>query len=456
MDEQKAFKKVQNYLSIIQNTRLLCNTNEELGTLVDYPSVASGNGLARMGGKSLFMKNAIFSGLAAIALQRTGLDLRHLLDTYQEADTLYNAIPQRFRNEETCRHLVNFFFADGHQTGDIGCIAGRAESRHVPLLLLMLLQVLPRTSSRGGDVKDITACYDRVLAFLGDLTSKLIFMDKLPALLQVEHELAAGTCERNRLHLIYVTDLVLCAYGSVLSAASMGEANIDLLKNQFYPDVEGIWTEDEDSTVFWRFELISNGFNLYRYVLKRTEHRLSYIKYFARFIHDEDGDVMIVVHPAAIRYLVSGTPLPNRMVAYLDCATGDNDLSFSLKPVSEKWFRLKRLTRSKNAAYFESLLKDDRYRRDNECGLDEYEFNLTLTAITADYIYIQSGEGGYYRVPKSLNEALEQVTFDSNVGVIRFEDSTYVAFDDHRLYYDVTNEEKMAHSGISLVDVIKA
>ncbi len=114
------------------------------------------------------------------------------------------------------------------------------------------------------------------------------------------------------------------------------------------------------------------------------------------------------------------------------------------------------LTRSKNAAYFESLLKDDRYRRDNECGLDEYEFNLTLAAITADHIYIQSGEGGYYRVPKSLNEALEQVTFDSNVGVIRFEDSTYVAFDDHRLYFDVTNEEKMAHSGISLVDVIKA
>ena len=72
-------------LSIIQCSRLLCNTNRELGMLVDYPAIASGNSLSRMGGKSQFIKGAVLGGLAAVVRERTGLDLQVVLDAYVEA-----------------------------------------------------------------------------------------------------------------------------------------------------------------------------------------------------------------------------------------------------------------------------------------------------------------------------------------------------------------------------------
>ena len=48
-------QNVNEYLRIIDRTRLLCNSSDELGELVGF-SIGSGNGLARMGGKSTFLK----------------------------------------------------------------------------------------------------------------------------------------------------------------------------------------------------------------------------------------------------------------------------------------------------------------------------------------------------------------------------------------------------------------
>ncbi len=58
MDDMDKMEQVCGYLRMIERTRLLRNTTEELERLVGF-SVGSGNGLARKGGKSLFMKDAI-------------------------------------------------------------------------------------------------------------------------------------------------------------------------------------------------------------------------------------------------------------------------------------------------------------------------------------------------------------------------------------------------------------
>ena len=65
MDNADKMERVCGYLRMIERTRLLKNTIEELQQLVGF-SVGSGNGLARKGGKSLFMKDAIFRELAHI------------------------------------------------------------------------------------------------------------------------------------------------------------------------------------------------------------------------------------------------------------------------------------------------------------------------------------------------------------------------------------------------------
>ena len=90
----------------------------------------------------------------------------------------------------------------------------------------------------------------------------------------------------------------------------------------------------------------------------------------------------------------------------------------------------------------------------NECSDADYIFDCCLAALTPSHIFMDCSQGGYYKIPKSLNDVLYDVQFGDNVGVITFEGSTYVAFDDKSLYYDVTTEEKMRDSGIEVVDAI--
>ena len=66
----------------------------------------------------------------------------------------------------------------------------------------------------------------------------------------------------------------------------------------------------------------------------------------------------------------------------------------------------------------------------------------------------------FYKVPKSLNDLLDEVDFNSSVGVLSFDStsngqsSTYIAFDDFNLYYDISTSEMMAKHQIEVVDMI--
>ena len=51
-------RRAEEYLRIIERSRLLYNTSVELGEVVGF-SIESGNGLARKGGRSAFMKDAV-------------------------------------------------------------------------------------------------------------------------------------------------------------------------------------------------------------------------------------------------------------------------------------------------------------------------------------------------------------------------------------------------------------
>ena len=79
---------------------------------------------------------------------------------------------------------------------------------------------------------------------------------------------------------------------------------------------------------------------------------------------------------------------------------------------------------------------------------------------TENNIYIRKDETTFYKVPKSLNDLLDEVDFNSSVGVLSFDrtpngqSSTYIAFDDFNLYYDISTSEMMAKHQIEVVDMI--
>ena len=70
MDKEHKRMQVEGWLKLIDRTRLFCNTADELEKLVGF-SVSNRNSLARKGGNSLFMKEAIFHQLGYICHELT-------------------------------------------------------------------------------------------------------------------------------------------------------------------------------------------------------------------------------------------------------------------------------------------------------------------------------------------------------------------------------------------------
>ncbi len=465
MDDADKMERVCGYLRMIERTRLLKNTTEELEQLVGF-SIGSGNGLARKGGKSLFIKDAIFRELAHIAKQDTDLDLQEVLDAYIGADHICERMGNVANPALFCQHLVWYFYSDAEATDDIASIINKVEQEQLPILVLLILRLLPRLSAKGGDVKDICQDYRRLFSWLSETVNKDIMMQKLPLLTQVEDEVRRNPDIMCRIHLISTANQILNSYGALSTRERISISNKELLENLFDPEVNGIWTENELSTVFWQFEGIANGYHLYRYQADTTRKSLAFTKYFMKFFHLGNDIMALVIHPQAIRYLVSGKPMPNNLFAYLDCqmkvdkGKADNFITFSPQSADGQWFALKQLRRSEKEEFFQNLLDDERYEKTDSHANDDYDFTISLAAITSDYIYIRKDETTYYRIPKSLNGLLEEVGFNSNAGVMSFkntadgEPATYIAFDDFNLYYNISTLELMAEHQIEVVDSI--
>ena len=471
MDDKEKTMQVEQWLRLIERTRLFCNTTDELGKMVGF-SVNNRNSLARKGGSSLFMKDAIFRELAHIAAEDTGLDLQDVLDAYIEADKIIDKLgianPRQQKDADAvCQHLIWHFYGDEEVTDDIAAIVGDDESpttedesltvagRHVPILVLMLQKALPRLSAKGGDVKDIAGDYRRMLSLLTRTVCQNITMEKLPLLSQMEEEVIRNPEKMCRLHLIEMTNSILNSYGSLSTLQRVTLSNQEFADNQFDPEVEGVWTEDDDSTVFWQFEGIANGYNLFRYSLNSERKTLEFVKYFAKFYHTDYGPMTLVLHPHTIHYLLTGRPLPNNLFAYLDCTFQDGVIRFTPRTVDCRWLNLRQLQHGNNVDRFSRLLEDSRYEKTNLYPDDAYDFTLALKAITNDDIFIKKDEATCYKVPKALNSLLEEVTFKSTVGtiVLRGEHPrTFLAFDDSSLYYDVTTEKDRSAKGIEIVE----
>ena len=120
------------------------------------------------------------------------------------------------------------------------------------------------------------------------------------------------------------------------------------------------------------------------------------------------------------------------------------------------------MKRSGREAFYERILGDESYVQVNAFPQDEYTFMLGLVAITEDAIFVQKDEDNCLRVPKSMNPQLSDVRFGENIGVIRLQkgggkakdaEAVYLAFDDRRLYLEVTTARQQKALGIEVVQL---
>ena len=453
MVKDKRIAQIEQWLKLIDRTRLFCNTTDELEKLVGF-SVSNRNSLSRKGGNSLFMKEAIFHQLCHICQEQTGMDLQEIVEAYEDVDNFIDRYANLLRSDDVLPSVVDMFYGSGAVPGDLAFVKKRLDEPHIPILFLMLTGGLPRLSAKNGDVATIKEDYSRTFTLLRE-SCKDVPMQELPAISIMEGEVKAHPTKKNRLHLIHTVSFILNAYGAVSTQQRLSLTNRELGWRRFDPELDGIWTEDDSFTAFWYFEEVNNGYHLYHYKLRNEQRELSYTRYFIS-LHQDDNDSIeaVVVHPRSIRYIIGGLPIPNMLFAYFNCQVSDEEIALMPKDDSSEWFGLRHLIRSSHAKYFQELMSDDGRTKINECSDADYIFDCCLAALTPSHIFMDCSQGGYYKIPKSLNDVLYDVQFGDNVGVITFEGSTYVAFDDKSLYYDVTTEEKMRDSGIEVVYAI--
>ena len=453
MVEDKRIALIEHWLKLIERTRLFCNTIGELEKLVGF-SVSKRNSLSRKGGKSLFMKEAIFHQLCHICQKQTGMDLQEIVEAYEDVDNFIDRYANLLRADDVLPSVVDIFYGSGTVPDELTFVKKRLDVPHIPILFLMLTGGLPRLSAKAGDVTTIKEDYKRTFRLLHE-SCKNVPMQELPAISIMESEVKAHPAKKNRLHLIHTVSFILNAYGAVSTPQRLSLTNRELGWRRLDPELDGIWTEDDSFTAFWCFEKVNNGYYLYHYKLRNEQRELSYTRYFISFYQvDSEGIVTLVAHPRSARYIIGSQPTPNILFAYFNCQVSDENITLAPKDDSSVWFGLRHLIRSSHAKYFQKLLSDDTRAKNNECSDADYNFDCCLAALTPSHIYMDCAGGGYYKIPKSLDDVLYDVQFGDNVGVISFEESTYVAFDDKSLYYDVTTEEKMRDSGIEVVDVI--
>ena len=440
-------RTTKDYLDIIERTRLLYNTLEELGEVAEY-SVKSGNGLSRKGGNSVFLKNAVLHELAYLAREHTNLDLEQVLDVYIDCDALMERYGRVLQKQSVCQQLIRYFYADGKVTDSLRPVVAEMGSEHVPILVLMMLKVLPRLSARGGDVKDIKGDYERTFSFLYS-TCQAVNLKTIPTLSELEGEVRQKPEVMCRFHLIGVVNTALIAYSSLSTPENLSRTSAEERARQFIPDLSGIWVEEEPSTVFWQFEEIANGHYLRRYTLDNEQRSLTYTEYHVRFMDNGEEKLAIVMHPQLIRDIVKGALIPPEHAAFMRCHIEKDCLRFEPKTSDSKWLHLRQLTRSKQEDFFQHCLDDEHYTKTNRFADDEYTFRLCLHTITEDALFFEmEEEGSLLRVPKSMHPQLPDVHFGENAGLLRFKDSLYLAFDDRHLVFEITTEEQRKKLGI--------
>lgn len=456
MDNEEK-KKYKQYLSFIQRTRLLCNTTKELGDLVDY-NLNSGNGLSRMGGESLFLKKAIFSQLANIvSKQCDGLNLEEVVEAYFEADNFLDNYSSQIKKSDVVGNLIDYFYLGTPLPKGCELFRGKISRKHVPLLILLFSKAMPRIKEKGGDVTDIRQTYEQTL----DLISNSLHfkdippMETLPSMEMMKDIIRNHPEKMCRIHLISMVNYILTEFQGLCSHENMVERGTNIYTQLADLNIKGIWTARDTTSPFWLFEKIHNGYNFYECIPDSANKILHTTKYFAQFFDNGSLREAVIIHPEAVKYIYENQPVPNHLFSYFIYNIRDEGNCIEFTPQSDRLshVNLKKLYKrpKEERDYFLNFINN--YTEQE--AFPDYKFQICLSAITEDYLYVKNLNGGYYKIPVTLDKCLKLVQMTDSVGITQNEGKTYLAFgDQYNLIYDISTPDKLKALGITVVDHI--
>ena len=163
----------------------------------------------------------------------------------------------------------------------------------------------------------------------------------------------------------------------------------------------------------------------------------------------------MIIHPEAVKYIYENQPVPNHLFSYFIYNIRDEGNCIEFTPQSDRLshVNLKKLYKRPKEKLDYFLYFINNYTEQE--AFPDYKFQICLSAITEDYLYVKNLNGGYYKIPVTLDKCLKLVQMTDSVGITQNEGKTYLAFgDQYNLIYDISTPDKLKALGITVVDHI--
>ena len=458
--------KYDDWLITIANTRLLYNTMEEFEAMMDNHSIHS-NGIRRSFSSPQKMRSAFRDLKVEVSLMTdNNLELDIVLEQYKEAWTFYKEYLSRRSNpREIALQLLRYFYYPYQREG-FGkrkqFIFEQVEENSicVPFLVLMLLKIIPGYDSKDGDVVNMAYQYEQAMQFLEEYTEGGTVYDVLPMITKARSE-----SHKTRLMLLYYFYCILDTYESYTTSRNIYDKISSFKQKQIGLDLEGFWNEcggTADYTEFWQIEPTCNiGIFFATLWHKGADNTLTGIKYTLCTWEDEDGGIVFyIVHPESIKHHMKGLEYTDKDHTWYKMPRPESDspdsLPLSRYIMSSVWpssIQLTRVTDDEvSELYCQWLDKCEIVKRFADC---EYEFCINLYAVTQDALYIPTEQKHeYYKIPRDAYDGFEKIQLSDNVGTLKMNGKTYLAFDELLLYIP-TSKRELKKYGITKVNCIE-
>ena len=474
------------HIKLLLANRLVFQTKKEFADYAGYKSLESNNSIQ---GKWIFSeKTVLLNRMVNDFLDEgTGYDgFDFFFTQYKVVSNFYETQIQGKASLDTLKSALKMaysLFWSHKKTGDkkIDNILDQLydydlETRKRPyvdfdMLLLMLVGGMLPIRERGPRVDpDYKEEWGRLKQYLHKCDEFIQGFENNPLLEELEKDIDENRIPLNRLSFLYI----ISRFHLYLEDRSHPH---DIDKGLGYLDIDGIWQNYrtvsqegenenklvlEDKNVFYRIRYTGQGYDFMELVIspsliKRTTY------YFALI---EGAESAFIVHPKGGYEELKGEPIGDNHIIWYDLL----DMNDSLRPTK---IRLVPYMGGKGFSLFlDTLIKVN----DEQAGkvidrIDSPEAKIEdlyaeyscryptpygIYAITRTHIYIEIPykEGYYYKVPKEIDERLDEISVNNVAGALYVpkDDEWWIGFESQGLYLSPKECEEF---GVEIVDHIE-
>ena len=474
MNTDEQLTRLKRRLDAIGRLRLLTETDEELSRLVEH-RVDEKNGLGRLGGRSLFLKQATYDALCRYANERANHDFDEFLTNYEVASAFYEKYQMeglmRKDREAMCSQLLDAMYGPtpgSHSHSPKGESSpltriynkvygtDRNDFSINPMVLVLIgLGLLPADFSRSrGRVGNLLEDFRSLYRFLHQHVSRNGMFERLPILEHYEERMLHDHDPHARFWLYDDMADVLENYYDIINMEQRMAKNREVREHSLWLPLDGTVWKERDDCVWWLWEEVSNGFFLHHLTFNHEAKTMTHEQFEVVLYNDNGLTMAYLIHPQSILNIVEGRPLPPNHTETLE-VQWDNDkepttMTFCALS-SFHWFPVGTLHRCNTDIWHFQQYKD--YLKVEKYPDSAYDLHTGIAAITPFAIFIPADITSYYRIPLSANEALRQVCIDDPAGVMTFQESgrRFVTFTDLNLFFEVTTKELCRRQDIEVV-----